>query len=161
MKYIGFLLLFLFFVIEVRSQNILVLEKPGTARNFKYTEYDHISILQTSTDSIISGRLSAISDSSISINGGPDILLNDIQMVYRTSWGFNLFQKTTLLAGSLYLGISTINGMVNNDSPVVPKETLIIGGSLTAAGLILIPLTTRRLKPGKGVWRLVILDFTE
>ena len=160
MKYLIFLLM-LVFVGEMQSQNILVLEKPGTSRNFKYKVYDQISLYQTSTDSIISGSLSAIADSTIAVNGGTPIRLDDVTIVYRKSWGFNLLQRVSLLAGSLYLGINTINGLVNNDSPVVPKETLIIGGSLTAAGLLLIPLTTRKLKPGSGTWRLLILDFTD
>jgi len=148
-------------VLHLQGQTMLVLEKPGTRHNFKYTVSDYIRLKQISSDSIISGKITSLSDSMIVINRGMPIELSDISIVYKERWGFSLLQKATLLAGTLYLGISALNGLLNNDSPVLPKETLIIGGSLTVAGLALIPLTKRQIHPGNGIWRLVIFDFSK
>ncbi len=153
--------LFLFCLWNLQGQTILVLEKPGTARNFKYNVSDRIRIKLTSADTILSGKITAIIDSSLIINNAYPVDLKDVTVVYRSMWGTSLLQKAALIAGVGYLGISALNGLINNDSPVVPKETLVIGGSLTAAGLALIPFTKRRFRMDQGKWRLLILDFSK
>jgi hypothetical protein len=59
------------------------------------------------------------------------------------------------------VGINTLNGVINDDVPIVPEETLIISGSMIGFGIALTPLTTRRYKIDKEKWRVVILDFTD
>ncbi len=71
------------------------------------------------------------------------------------------FYKSYLLLREDHILVSSINGLINNDSPVIPQESLIISGSLIAGGIALIPLTTRRYKTDNEKWRLKILDFTE
>lgn len=143
------------------SQNIFLLENPGTINNYKYHENDHIRIKTISKDTIIEGIISKISDSSIIINHANEISPDDISIIYRARWGFTLLQGIFFSVGVPYLAISTLNGVINNDSPIVSKETLIISGSLIATGIAITPLTTRKHNIDNKKWRVKILDFTD
>ncbi|MCD4788567.1 MAG: hypothetical protein K8R37_01105 [Bacteroidales bacterium] len=143
------------------SQNIFLLEKPGTIKNYKYRENDHIRIKTISKDTIIAGIINKIGDSIIIINYANEISPDDISIIYRTRWGFALLQGIFFSAGVPYLAISTLNGVINNDSPIVSKETLIISGSLIATGIAITPLTTRKHKIDNTKWRVKILNFTD
>ncbi|MBM3435949.1 MAG: hypothetical protein FJY07_07030 [Bacteroidetes bacterium] len=145
----------------LRSQNLLILERPGTIKNYKYELNDPVKLKTIVNDSLISGKLTMIDDSTIIINQITPVRLSDIGKVYRTRWGFTFLQGLFITAGVPYLLISTINGIINNDNPLVPKETLIISGSLIAAGAMITPLTGRKFKTDNKRWRMRILDFTE
>jgi len=152
---------FLIFTSISAAQNIFILERPGTVKNYKYYENDQIKLKVISHDTIFSGVLTNINDSSIVINHAHEVFLYDISYMYRKRWGFSLLQKLSLIAGGSYLFVSSINGLINNDSPILPKESLIISGSLIAGGIVLIPLTTRRYPVDNKKWRVKILDFTD
>lgn len=152
---------FLIFTSISVAQNIFILERPGTIKNHKYYQNDQIKLKTISHDTIFSGVITMINDSSVVIDYANEIFLYDISYMYRKRWGFSLLQKLSLIAGASYLLISTTNGLINNDSPVVPKETLIISASLLAGGVALIPLTTRRYRIDNEKWRIKILDLTD
>ena len=157
------LLVFLFLSLtgHLAAQDIFLLEKPGTINNKKYYAGDFIKLKPHSKDTIISGVINKINDSSIIINYNNEIYLSDIFIVYRSRWGFTTLKKIFLLTGFTYLGLSTLNGLINNDRPTVPEETLIISGSLIAAGFALIPLATKRHKIDNKKWRVKILRFDD
>lgn len=148
-------------VINLSAQNIFVLERPGTIKNYKFYRGDNIKIKTISNDTIVSGIITTIYDSSIIINYANEILSKDIAFIYRKPWGFNFLQYLSLVAGIAYLGISTINGVINADDPMIPEETLVISGSMIVFGVALTPLTTRKYKIDKEKWRVLILDFTD
>jgi len=154
------ILLSVFISLSVESQNIFVLEKPGRIRNFKFYANDYIKIRTILTDTTIKGQISRVTDSSLIINLTNEIMVSDISKIYTDRWGYKLLQGVFLTSGLIYLSISTINGVINSDHPVVPKETLIISGSLVAAGILLSPLTKRVHKIDNKNWRVIILDFT-
>ena len=154
------ILLSIFFGISF-SQNIFILEKPGTIKNYKYYQNNQIKIKTHSSDTIIKGTITYIRDSSIIIDYANEIYLNDMALIYKKRWGFSFLQTLFFAAGGPYLLISMLNGLINDDSPIIPKETLIISGSLIVAGIALTPLTTRRCKIDNKKWRVKILDFTE
>jgi hypothetical protein len=143
------------------AQNIFVIERPGTIKNYKYYSGDKIKIKTLLNDTLISGIITQVKDSSMVINNSNEIMIGDIAVIYRKPWGFNFLQYLSLMAGISYLGISTINGLINMDEPIVPKETLIISGSIIAFGAVLTPLTTRKYKIDNEKWRTSILDFTD
>ena len=150
----------LFLGTATEGQNILVLEKAGGGGVRMFHENDHIKLMTRSTNTKFSGPINTISDSSLIINFANEIMLTDIKVVYRSRWGFNLLQKVCLASGILYLSLSTLNGVINNDSPIVPEKTLKIGGGLLISGISLTPLTTRMHRIEKTKWKLKILDFT-
>jgi hypothetical protein len=147
--------------IGVDGQNIFVVEKAGGGGIRMFRENDQIKVKTRSTNVKIGGRINMISDSSLIINFANEVMLNDIEAVYRTRWGFNLLQKICLASGILYLSLSTLNGVINNDSPIVPDETLKIGGGLLIGGVLLTPLTTRTHRIEQTKWKVKILDFTD
>ena len=155
------LLVFLFISFSgfIVAQDIFLLEKPGTINNKKYYVGDIIKIKPLSKDTIISGVINKINDSSIIVNYNNEIYLSDINIVYRSRWGFTILKNIFLISGFTYLGLSTLNGLTNNDVPIVPEETLIISGSLIVAGFALAPLATKRHKIDNKKWRVKILRF--
>jgi hypothetical protein len=156
-----FLVLGLLAISIGRAQNILVLEKPGTTHNYKYQAGQHLQLQLKKGEFEIMGEIGKISDSSIIFRNGLEVLLKDINIVYRNRWGFRFLNRVFLTAGITYIAISTLNGMINADQPIVPSETLIISGSLIATGLLFKPLITKKYKMESQKWRLVILDFTD
>lgn len=153
------LFIFLLMGLNLAGQNILIIERPGTIKNFKYFQGSQIKLKTISTDTIISGVITLIEDDIIILNQDFSLKITDIKTVYKKRWGFSFLQYLGIFGGLAYVSINTINGLINNDSPVVPSETLIISGSMMAFGIILTPLTTRKIKTANGNWRIIILDF--
>jgi hypothetical protein len=145
----------------VDAQNLLILERPGTVKNFKYEVNDMIKIRTLGSDTLLKGEITFIDDSMMVINNNQPVAISEISKVYRTQWGFTFLQGLFLTAGASYLLISTINGIINNDQPMVPRETIIISGSLLVAGAAITPFTTRKFRIDNKKWRMRILDFTE
>jgi len=145
---------------HLAGQNALIIERPGTINNYKYFQGSEIKLKTISTDTIISGTISLIEDSIIILNQNFSLKITDIRTVYKKRWGFSFLQYLSIFSGLAYVSISTINGLINNDSPVVPSETLIISGSMIAFGIAVTPLTTRKLKTDNEKWRVIILDFS-
>jgi hypothetical protein len=141
------------------SQQIFLLERPGTIKNHKYFVGDKIKIQAHDPDTVIKGRITSMQDSSIIINYATEIFISRIDYVIRTRYGFNLLQRIFLTAGFSYVLIATFNGLINNDSPVIDQQTLIISGSIIAAGILLTPLTSRKHKTDNKKWRVKVLDF--
>ena len=145
---------------DLAAQNIFVLERPGTIKNYKFYSGDKIKLRTISNDTIISGIITNIHDKSIIINDANEIVSGDMDAIYRKRWGYSFLQYLSLFAGIAYVGINTLNGVINSDKPIVPTETLIISGSMIAFGIALTPLTTRKHKIDNQKWRVLILDFT-
>jgi len=156
----SFIFILIFSYVAI-GQNIFILERPGSIKNYKFRENDKIQIGLISRDTIIKGIINEINDSSLIVNYANEILLDDIKYLYRKRWGFTLLQGIFFMTGIPYLAISTFNGIINNDSPIVHSETLIISGSLIAAGIAITPLTSRKHKIDNKRWRVKILDFTD
>lgn len=83
----------LFMAFSLSGQNIFVLEKPGTIKNYKFELNDHIKLRTLSTDTTLSGRINSISDSSLIVNYSNEVRINDIATIYRKRWGFGILQK--------------------------------------------------------------------
>ena len=156
--YIVFVLFFL--SISAEAQNMFVLEKSSSGRNMKLVAGDRINVLTLSSGMKVKGLITEVTDSSLIINYANEVLVKDIARVYTDRWGIRFLQGLFLTSGLIYLSISTLNGIVNSDDPLVPRETLIISGSLVAAAVALTPLTNRIHNIEKKKWKIKILDFT-
>lgn len=156
-----FTLFFIALTLSCISQNILVIEKHRAGRNIKFYQNDRITVELKYDQTVLKGRLTTIGDSSFILNEKQEIYLNNIERVYIERFWPKLLEGVCFAAGIPYLAISTINGVINHDQPIVPKETLVISGSLIAAGLAMTPLLVHKIKIGKDHWRIMILDFTD
>lgn len=147
--------------VSVSGQNILLLQKAGGGGIRMYREHEDISLKTVSKNQKVEGRIVLIEDSCLVIDSRMVVSLDDIAVIYRPRRMLSLLQKVSLIGGTLYLAISTLNGVINNDSPIVDDKTLKISGGLILAGVILTPLTERRHKIAPTKWKVKILDFTD
>jgi len=145
---------------SVNSQNIFLIERPGTVKNYKFHEGDniHIGVKNYPPVSNIEGILTQIMDSSIIIDDTYLIPIEDITAVYKERFWPTLAVPVMFIAGIGYLGLEAFNRAINKDAPVITKETAIISSSLVAGGFALIPLKVRKLNVGEK-WRVKSLIF--
>jgi hypothetical protein len=62
--------------------------------------------------------------------------------------------------GAAYFFIAGANALINNESPIIDKSTLLISGSMIATGFAIKPFITRKLNV-KEKWEVKILNFDE
>ena len=142
------------------SQNIFLIERPGTVKNLKFHEGDGIHILVKNQPAVpeIEGTLTQIRDSSILVDDMYLIPLKDITAVYKERFWPRLAVPVLFIAGIGYIVLEGFNRAINKDAPLITKETAIISSSLVAGGLALIPLKDRKYIVGEK-WRVRSLVF--
>jgi len=143
----------------VDAQRILLIEKPGKFKNYKYFVGDDIMVKTLPYDQKHQGRIHEITDTSILINFDNEIMLEDIQMVLRKRKGLGLLSKVTRIAGAGYFILDVVNRTINNDSPIVHENTLMISAGLVAFSYALVPLHNKHLKRGEK-WRIKVLNMS-
>lgn len=140
------------------SQQFMLLEKPGTFRNFKYFEGDDIMVVLLNDNREVSGTITRIADSVFVINNQEEFAVSEVKSVVRTRFFFSFFGYGAMVGGSFYFTLDVVNRALNGDSPVVTSETAIIGASLAATGWLLSQFRYRHYPVGeKRKWRLRIM----
>ncbi len=150
---------FLFSVLGLSGQYVLLLKKPGKVKYFTYRIGDEILFKSNKHNDRIYGIIYRITDTSIVINGKNEVQINNIVKVYRNRWGIGLLQKISRYAGIGYMGLDVVNRVINGEGPVIQKQAVIIAGSLIAFSYALYPLHTRVMKINSP-WILQPLDFS-
>lgn len=141
------------------GQKLLVLEKAGTIKNYKYKLGDEITV-ETKRDKLVfSGSLTEIKDSTIMVEYYNEIKLTEISRVLRKRELLRIFSGAAITAGVFYFSLDAINGIINNDSPIIAESTLIATGALIGSGLLMRPFVVRKYDL-EDKWRLKILDFS-
>ena len=157
---IALILFNLIIVSNVLSQDIFLLERPGTVKNYKYYVNDFVMVKIILPDTVFSGNITEIRDSSIVIAYENEVFIKDIEIFYRKRWGFSFLNGLFLTAGGTYLFLLTINGVISADDGEINKVPFIVAGSLIVAGIAIIPLKTKKIKMEDNRWRLKILKFS-
>ncbi|MCF8366422.1 MAG: hypothetical protein K9H16_11610 [Bacteroidales bacterium] len=156
-------ILLLFFVLLPLlgiSQQYLVLQKSGTIKNIKYEVGDKISFQTLKGDFYVEGDISEIRDSSIMINSY-EVRLDNISIVYRQRRFLKGMSGLFFIRGGIaYVAIVGVNGLINNDSPMIDEQTLIISASMVAIGLAMKPFITKKYFV-KENWILKVIDFNK
>jgi len=142
----------------VFSQKVMVVENPRSPRNFKYYCGDEIMYRTNKSESRITDEIMDMSDSSLILTASGEVLLADISGIYKENWLIKTIRGLTLLGGAAYFGIDSFNRLINNDSPVILVETVIISGSMIAVSFALIPLNYRKYNTQKK-WDLRVIDL--
>lgn len=141
------------------GQKLLVLEKAGTIKNYKYKLGDEITV-ETKRDKLVfSGSLTEIKDSTIIVEYYNEIKLTEISRVLRKRELLRIFSGAAITAGVFYFSLDALNGIINNDSPIIAESTLIATGALIGSGLLMRPFVVRKYDL-EDKWRLKILDFS-
>lgn len=141
------------------AQWILLVEKPGKFKNYKYFVGDDIIVKTMPYDTKHEGTLHEINDTSILINFDNEIMLEDISMIMRRRWGWSLLSKTTRIAGAGYFVLDVTNRTINGQSPVVQETTLYISAGMVAFSYALVPIQHKRMRKGEK-WRLKVLNMS-
>ena len=158
-KYISLLLFFFILAIATYSQQYLIVQKCGTVKNVKYEVNDKISFQTLKGEFHIEGTITKIKDSTITIDTFYEINLKNIATVFRLRSFLNGLSKIFFIRGGIvYVSIVGINGIINNDSPLIDEQTLIISASMVAIGFALKPFITKKFDV-TGKWCLKVIDF--
>jgi hypothetical protein len=145
---------------NVSSQRFFILERPGTVKNYKFQEGEHIHI-EVKSEGITSqvrGELSHITDTSVIINWTMEFKTSEISAVYRERSLIRILQVSSLLAGSGYIVLDCFNRAINKETPLVDKSSVIISGSLIAGSVALIPFEEHKYKMGVH-WRVKTIVY--
>ena len=97
------------------AQRVLLVEKPGTFRNYKYFVGDEIMLRTWPSGLKHGGIIHEITDTSILINFDEEIMIADIEKVLRHRWALGLTSKATRIAGAGYVVLDVVNNAINNE----------------------------------------------
>ncbi|MBK5285161.1 MAG: hypothetical protein JJE25_07130 [Bacteroidia bacterium] len=94
-----------------------------------------------------SGYIDEINDSSLFLDGDniPLSKVNAILVDKNKSGSALLRSLSTMLpiGGAVIIGLAAANSVINNDYPLIPKNTYYVAGGMAAVGLLLYPFTFR------------------
>lgn len=145
---------------SAEAQRILLVESTTKFKNFKYFVGDDIMVKTTPYNQKHDGTIHEITDTSILINFDNEIMLEDIQTVLRTRRGLPFLSIFTRAAGAGYFLLDVVNRTINNDSPIVLQNTVMISAGLVAFSYALVPLHRRPLNKDKNKWRIKVLNMS-
>jgi len=149
-------LLFTIFSLSLFSQNMLLVEKPGTVKNYIYFAGDYIS-LKTKDGIKISGPINIIRDTNLIVNFTHELSLNDIEVVYKTRTLIKLGSSLLIAGSALYTGLDLINGGSKGKS-FSENESLQISLAILATGIGISFFSKKKMSTKKEKWRIRILD---
>lgn len=141
------------------AQRILLIDKPGKFKNFKYFIGDDIVLKTAPYGNKTEGTIHVITDTSLIINFDHEILLEDIEVILKPRWGMKLLSRITRIAGGGYFLLDVTNNLITGNPTIVDENTLIISAGLVAFSYALVPLHNRRMEPGNK-WRMQVLNMS-
>lgn len=137
------------------AQKILVLDKPGRVKRLRYFVGDKIQII-TSDNSRISGEISVIGDSTITIEENK-VVLSEISAVVKKRRFFSFTGTLLSTAGVFFGSIYLVNVAIDKDTKL-DENAYVLGGVLVS-GVVLSLFKEKKFKV-KDKGRLKILDVT-
>lgn len=158
MKQILFLIIMQFISVFAFSQNIFLIEKPGTVNNIKYRVGERIE-LRTINGQKVKGIINQIRDTAIVVNYYL-VMNNEIKSIYTRRHIISAFSHVGIKGGLGYVSIDGFNNLINNESPVFRKSALEIGGIMFGAGVLLKSISKRKRNINNENWRIKVLDFS-
>lgn len=133
------------------SQSYLYLERSGEVPDQRWKQGDKIEILLFNGEEEVwkQGYFMGGDSSGLSL-GTRFIEFNRIQGIRYANGIMPLLGKAALYGSFMFTGVFIVNGVINNDSPIIRPEPLITGGILLGLGLISKPYwyTERRMEEG-------------
>jgi hypothetical protein len=155
---LALLILALLGITSCFSQKVLILEKIGKGKWFKYQQQDPINLMTRKDKLHLNGFITSINDSSLEVDMKYTVRLDDVDWVQRYNKHRNKNGMRVAIAGGVLIGIVTLNNVFNND-PVFDPTFLIAGAGITAAGLTWMACSKPRYQVG-AKWKLKVLDYS-
>ena len=162
MKHSVLIILAGFFIMTgcpVLAQQYLVVQKTGKVKNFKYQTGDEITLVINNGDFTIQGEITSITDTSLYINSYIEVQFSNISAVLKPRRFFIKLSKLFFIRGGIaYVTIVGINGIINNDSPLIDEQTIAISAVMVAIGVAMKPFYIRKLNT-VSKWQIKMIDF--
>ncbi len=141
------------------AQKILMLYKPGKAKRIMYNAGDEIHLKLADEDLLLSGTITHISDSGITIQDD-HIPLRRIGAIL----DFDKRRRHRKLSGQgiglafYVVFFNSMHRLINTgERPVVENNTLAVAGVLAGAGLLFLPFRAKKYRIGNK-WQLMIRE---
>ncbi len=155
----GLLVLFLCSSFPIFGQQYLVVQKLGKVKNFKYEVGDKIMVKTREGEFTVDGEITGLSDTSVTINSYVEVGFRNVAQVLRPRMFFKALSQLFFIQGGIaYTTIVGINGLINNDSPIIDEQTIIISATMVGIGFVMKPFYLRKLNT-KEKWKLKVIDF--
>ena len=157
-----YLLCFTFIVLilsqTAEAQKVLLLQKPGKTKRFFYETGDKISVKIGEPEFAVSGEITFIDDTLVTINRNFTFSINKVTEVIRPRTWFLYSWKKLYLASALYAGGSMLNHAINGEEPIFDNTIPWVSGSFIVLGTTAYLLRYHPFKI-ENQWRLKVLDF--
>ncbi|TXC81779.1 hypothetical protein [Luteibaculum oceani] len=163
-------ILLMLWVTPIFSQQMILVEKENSVKRNRYIKGAEItfSFKRNNPQSLIEeeryveGVITKISDDSLKV-GTVKVAYSEISKVWKPNEKTrlpNFFKKVFRTAGRVYFIISAINGLANNDSPIIhPSATIgLLGGE--ALGFLFAKVPARFYNLESGKWKIRVVDFS-
>ncbi len=150
-----YLLLLVFSTHVTFSQTMMVVERPGTVKNYIFEAGNYISLKTTSGEKI-SGPINIIRDSSLVVDFTHEMELNEIEIVYQPRYLINIFGSAFIGGSLLYLTLDGINGGMKNKKLIEDPGFLTATGFL-ATGVAMKLFSKKKMRIDNEKWRIKIL----
>ncbi len=140
------------------AQKTLVLEKISSNRHFFFRVEDPLKVRLQKPDTLLSGTLWSLTDTSIDIVGLRHYTaqLQDIRFVYRKFPHVKKIGINLLIVGFIYAGVVSFNHLINNEQVITPDVWIVPAGFVAVSG-ISFSFYKKRYKIGLR-WKLKVLD---
>lgn len=139
------------------QKNVLVLEKPGNKKSYKYFEGDKIE-LQTTDSLSFKGMITSIKDTVIVLDFYTGLEINRIKEVHRTRWAISILSKVLMMGGAGLIVVEAVNSAIST-SGSLNTNYLYYGAGAAAVGALLIPLQKARYQIASDKWKIKVLQI--
>ena len=140
------------------AQKMIIVERPGTIKNFKYKKGNKIYCKINNTK-LLFGTISKVSDSSFCLNKNIEVKIKEISVIFKLRGFFYRSYPKIRLAGFGFLLANTINRTIHNQEGVFDKSGLISGFSIIGFSYVMQALAFRKQVIGEK-WRIKIIDLS-
>lgn len=137
------------------SQTMLVVERPGTVKNYIFEAGQYIS-LKTKSGEKISGPINIIRDSSLVVDFVHELNVSDIDIVYNSRQLLSIF-GTAFIGGSImYVGLDAINGGMRGKK-LIEDSGFLTASAILTTGIIMRVFSKKKMHIDNEKWRIKIL----
>ncbi len=147
MKKLLILCLLLFFSVNLFSQKVIVVGKPGKKKRLEYVVGNEISFRIVPEKVYVTGKISIINDTSFVVNGD-NISFNRLDMIvdYSRGEGKKNIAVYYMLNAVSVLVIDFLNNTFNLNRAGFTKEGFYVAGVIAATGLVIGSLKMKRYR---------------
>ena len=140
---------FLFFALDCSAQyfdKVLAIDPVHGSKRERLRLGDPLKV-KCKDGTILNGTLDYLGDSTI-IVADDQVKISEIKRVVLVDkrQGWQLLSAVALRAGIGYFGITTFNGLINDDSPAVTEQNIRISGTFIVIGVAAALLNQKKMR---------------